>query len=751
MKTKPIRSRVINWSVGLLGVLCALAWPTNHLEAANTPPTVSVNTGLTLNEGTLGSITSAQLTFVDAQQGAAAITYTITTLPTKGQLLFNGSALALNGTFTQANINSGALKYSHDGTDTTSDSFAFTVSDGAGGSVPGQTFNLTITPVNDATALATPVTLTFTSAPGGSFALDGMGGSTDINGLALEVYFGDASRNQINSAITYETPYPPTSGLVVNYTNAATQDGYYYLIIKSRNSGDNFWLQSLQLSDYGGNNPKIEAFDNGVSRGSVNVTTATDPWVFTFDQTGALTPSIFNNVDEVRISGQDSGIIWLAINNLRIAAPVLPNTSPTFVGTTTTLTVGENSSANDLKSLLHVSDPDASQTETWSQSSAPSHGTLTFTSATAVSGSADITPGGIIAYTPTAGYTGSDSFTVQVSDGNGGTATRSITVTINPPTGITSASTASGTYGSAFTYTITASNSPTAFGASGLPTGLTLNGSSGLISGTPHQSGSFPIALSATNATSYATASLTLTLTQVNLTVSGIIASNKVYDGTAVAKLGFSGATLNGVISGDAITLNPAGASATFADANVGTGKAVTITGLTLLGTMATNYTLTQPTATANITAAPATVVINRSVQLYNGSPKSVTNATVPGGLSVAMTYNGSSTAPSSVGAYTVVGTVTSANYSGGATNYLYIAVAPQYVKVHTNGAGSILMTWSSMPSVNYQVQSTPSLQPVAWSNFNSPVSATDTNTTTQDVIDRNLVMRLYRVGLILE
>lgn len=131
----------------------------------------------------------------------------------------------------------------------------------------------------------------------------------------------------------------------------------------------------------------------------------------------------------VRIRTTDQGgqfvekAFTISINNL--------NEAPTFVGVTTALAVNQNSSNNDIKSLLHVSDPDASQTETWTQSAAPSHGTLSFSSATASSGSADITPGGTITYTPTTGYSGPDSFTIQVSDGTA-TATRTITVTVNP-------------------------------------------------------------------------------------------------------------------------------------------------------------------------------------------------------------------------------------------------------------------------------------------------------------------------------
>ncbi|MDD2863662.1 MAG: cadherin-like domain-containing protein [Methylococcales bacterium] len=107
------------------------------------------------------------------------------------------------------------------------------------------------------------------------------------------------------------------------------------------------------------------------------------------------------------------------------------NTAPTFTNATTTLTITEDATATDIKSLLTVSDSDSSQTETWSQSAAPSNGTLSFSSATASSGSTSITSGGTITYTPTANYSGSDSFTVQVSDGTA-TATRTISVTVNP-------------------------------------------------------------------------------------------------------------------------------------------------------------------------------------------------------------------------------------------------------------------------------------------------------------------------------
>ena len=140
-----------------------------------------------------------------------------------------------------------------------------------------------------------------------------------------------------------------------------------------------------------------------------------------------------------KISVVDYATGNMSVNSTTITIHVTGgNNSPTFKGGATgNLTVNENSSDNDIKSLLHVSDSDVGQAMTWSQKTGPAHGTLHFSDATASSGGTDIAPGGTITYTPTAGFSGSDSFTVQVSDGIA-TASRTITVTIpdkTAPTG----------------------------------------------------------------------------------------------------------------------------------------------------------------------------------------------------------------------------------------------------------------------------------------------------------------------------
>jgi hypothetical protein len=84
--------------------------------------------------------------------------------------------------------------------------------------------------------------------------------------------------------------------------------------------------------------------------------------------------------------------------------------------------------------------------------------------------------------------------------------------TIVPPPVISSPVTATGTVGVPFQYQITATNGPTSFGASGLPLGLSVNTSTGLISGTPRQPGVFRVELSASNAGGTGVKILTLTI-----------------------------------------------------------------------------------------------------------------------------------------------------------------------------------------------------------------------------------------------
>ncbi len=101
------------------------------------------------------------------------------------------------------------------------------------------------------------------------------------------------------------------------------------------------------------------------------------------------------------------------------------------------------------------------------------------------------------------------------------------------------------------------------------------------------------------------------TITPAPLIVTGLLANNKVYDGTSSDVLTVNGASIFGVISTDVgqVTLNTAGATGVFATSNAGSNIAVSAAGLTLTGARASNYSIAPSTnLAANITPKAITV-----------------------------------------------------------------------------------------------------------------------------------------------
>jgi hypothetical protein len=112
------------------------------------------------------------------------------------------------------------------------------------------------------------------------------------------------------------------------------------------------------------------------------------------------------------------------------------------------------------------------------------------------------------------------------------------------------------------------------------------------------------------------------------LTVTGITANNKQYNGDDVATLDTSSYVLHTPVSGDDVSLDASSYSAHFNNKTVADDKPVTVTGLGLTGAAAGNYTLTQPTGmTANITHKALTVSgITVNTRDYNGTDAATLN-----------------------------------------------------------------------------------------------------------------------------
>ncbi|MCX6926393.1 MAG: Ig domain-containing protein, partial [Verrucomicrobia bacterium] len=114
---------------------------------------------------------------------------------------------------------------------------------------------------------------------------------------------------------------------------------------------------------------------------------------------------------------------------------------------------------------------------------------------------------------------GNEQYIVVGTNGVILSSPRSGSYTPEPPI-FTSAPSASALAGFPFQYQITVLNSASAFTESGLPAGLVLNATNGLISGIPGVSGSFPISLTASNGGGVANFLLSLQLTKQAQTIS---------------------------------------------------------------------------------------------------------------------------------------------------------------------------------------------------------------------------------------
>lgn len=125
---------------------------------------------------------------------------------------------------------------------------------------------------------------------------------------------------------------------------------------------------------------------------------------------------------------------------------------------------------------------------------------------------------GLISGTPNT--PGVSVVTITATNSFGTSLKVTMSLTIGDYSSITSASTISGTVGSALSYTLTASNNPFTFNLSGLPAGLTYNDVTGVVSGTPTTAGSYTVTASADNALGTG-ADVALTFTITNPTGGG--------------------------------------------------------------------------------------------------------------------------------------------------------------------------------------------------------------------------------------
>jgi len=114
----------------------------------NAPSGTLQLTAAQIAEGQTFEISPLELETTDTDNTPEQLVYRLLSLPSNGQILLNGTALSLLGSFTQKDINDGKVSFQHDGSEDFTASFTFDVSDGSS-TTAVTTFNIDVKPQND--------------------------------------------------------------------------------------------------------------------------------------------------------------------------------------------------------------------------------------------------------------------------------------------------------------------------------------------------------------------------------------------------------------------------------------------------------------------------------------------------------------------------------------------------------------------------------------------------------------------------
>ncbi|MGH9440940.1 MAG: beta strand repeat-containing protein [Thermoanaerobaculia bacterium] len=563
----------------------------------------------------------------------------------------------------------------HDGTATISgtpsgtSSFPIVIT-ASNGIAPDATQNFTIqlcpviTVTNPATNTGTAGTAfsqTFTQS-GGNGTISWSESGSLPTGIALNTSTG------VLSGTTHQVGSFPIT------VTATDQDG-------CQGSGASYTL-TISCQTVGVTNP-------GVNTGTVDAAfsqTFTDSGILdtaTWSETGALPSGVTLNPSTGVLSGTPT------VNGSFPITVKATDTNGCFgTGTTYTLTIACQT-INVTNPATTTGTVDAAFSQTFTQSGA--HGTATFTTASTLPSGLTLSTAGVLSGTPT--VKGSFPIVVTVTDANGCTGTGSTyTLTIACQTiTVTKPATTTGTVDAAFSQTFTQSGAhgtATFTTASTLPVGLTLS-TAGVLSGTPTQSGSFPIVVTVTDSNGCTGSSSTYTL----VIACNVISVTNPVNAAGTVNAAFSEQfTQSGGVG--TITWSKSGALPTGITLNASTGVLsgtptvkgtfpITVTATDSNGCQGTGATYTLVVACQTITVGPSSIPSGTSGVAYSSTftqaggvgtiTWSETGSLPTGTLALNPSTGVLSGTPTQTGTFPITVTATDANGCTGSHSYLLV------------------------------------------------------------------------------
>lgn len=209
----------------------------------------------------------------------------------------------------------------------------------------------------------------------------------------------------------------------------------------------------------------------------------------------------------------------------------------------------------------------------------------------------------------------------------------------------------------------------------------------------PIKAGSYTVTATFENNTHIGTRIVNLTITPKSISITGVTAVPREYDGTTDVDI--TGGTLNGVVGTDAVTPSVP-AAGTISDANAGNNKAVTLGTITLAGADKDNYTLTQPVGiTVDIAPRVITFTVEAVVdQAYTGSPLTPEPTVKDGGATLTkdahytLSYGTNLNAGTGAGSITVMGT---GNYLGSSAEAVFDITKATYGGPPVSGTKQVI------------------------------------------------------------
>ncbi|MFK7698670.1 autotransporter domain-containing protein [Pseudomonas caspiana] len=464
--------------------------------------------------------------------------------------------------------------------------------------------------------------------------------------------------------------------------------------------------------------------------------------------TSSYSVAVASNVSSITFTptASDSNAT-ITVNGITVASGA---TSPAITLTTGQNTISVTGTAQDgsttqlytITVTRALAAPDANNvTATVAANSSGNPITLALTGGTATSVAVASNPlhgvatanGTSMTYTPTAGYSGTDSFTYTANNATGSSSPATVSITVTQPTlALTPSSLPGGQIGTSYSQSFSAAGgtAPYSYASSGtVPTGLNFDSANGVLNGTPTSVGSYNFTITvtdhhgATGSTAYS-----VNISAGALPVAGAVSATVAANASTPVILALSGGSASSV----------AVASAPLHGSAIASGTSITYTPMTgYSGTDSFTYTAsnasgTSSSATVSLTVTAPTLVLtpaagtlpsgqagmtySQSLSTSGGSaPYRYAGTGVPTGLSLDSVNGTLSGTPVSAGTYNLSVSVTDQHGAVGNANYrLNIAGGPLPVAnpvsaaIAANSSASVALSLAGGTATSVAVASAP-------------------------------------------